>query len=72
MLNLGVGAADGTPCGSGQSCLNKQCVGNSQASVGTCLYGDDLVSGTLIFSFFHIFKIVSNLKQEMMLEICLV
>jgi hypothetical protein len=44
---LGVGAADGTSCGSGQSCFNKQCVSNPQAKVGNCLYGDDLVNGKL-------------------------
>lgn len=40
------GAQDGTPCGSGQSCLNGKCVNNSLSPTGPCIYGDDFTAST--------------------------
>ena len=40
----GIGAIDGTPCGSAKSCLQGQCVSDSKIPNSNCLYGDDLVS----------------------------
>lgn len=44
MNSTGIGAVDGTPCGSGKSCLQGQCVVDSKVPTSSCLYGDDLVS----------------------------
>lgn len=43
-IELANGAKDGTTCESGKICLQKACVENSQAQVGECLFGDDLVT----------------------------
>ena len=42
----GVGAAERTTCGSGQSCIQGQCVNDPLAPTGNCLYGDDYVFNT--------------------------
>lgn len=51
-LLLGIGAVDGTTCGSGKLCFEGNCVSSLQATTGDCLYGDDYVTindiGTII------------------------
>ena len=36
-------AADGTPCDSGKSCFQGQCVADAKSPNGTCIFGDDYV-----------------------------